>query len=156
RQEAVAAGPGAPAPVARGRDAMNTRGDQPPGLDDPRVVEALDEYAAALEAGRRPDREAFLARHAEVAEALAACLDGMEALHQAGSPAPPSPPPLSPAEAARGVPVECPPGTPLGDFQILREIGRGGMGVVYEAEQLSLGRRIALKVLPFALTLDAR
>jgi serine/threonine protein kinase len=44
----------------------------------------------------------------------------------------------------------------LGDFRIVREIGRGGMGIVYEAVQLSLGRRVALKVLPFAATLDAK
>ncbi|MHB9078478.1 MAG: WD40 repeat domain-containing serine/threonine protein kinase [Pirellulaceae bacterium] len=43
----------------------------------------------------------------------------------------------------------------LGDFRLVREIGRGGMGVVYEAQQLSLRRSVALKVLPFASVLDS-
>jgi hypothetical protein len=42
----------------------------------------------------------------------------------------------------------------LGEFRLLRQIGRGGMGVVYEAEQESLGRRVALKVLPLSLLTD--
>jgi serine/threonine protein kinase len=128
-------------------------------LDDPRVVAALDEYLSALESGHKPDRKAFLAQHAAIADALAECLDGMEALHAdvkssefgrdscSSSPQSSSHSPLSP---------DWQPGAPLGDYRIVREIGRGGMGVVYEAEQLSLGRRIALKVLPFALTLDPR
>lgn len=112
--------------------------------DDPRILQASREYLAELEAGRRPDRHAFLTRYPELSGQLSECLDGIELAQSLRPPVPV--PQLQPEFTA----------SPLGDFQILREIGRGGMGVVYEAIQLSLGRRVALKVLPFAAALDAK
>jgi serine/threonine protein kinase len=120
-------------------------------LEDPRLVAAVQEYLHALETGQRPSRAAFLGRYPEIAASLAECLDALEFVHHAA-------PQLDNSAARRSAaaPASLETTLPLGDFRLLREIGRGGMGVVYEAEQLSLGRRIALKVLPFALTLDSR
>ena len=128
--------------------------DGEPSLDDPRLVRAVQEYLGAMEAGLHPSREEFLARYPDLAGSLEDCLEALEFVHAVG-PRLEEPTPR-PAEATPPAAVPLGPGIPLGDFRIVREVGRGGMGVVYEAEQLSLGRRIALKVLPFALTIDSR
>ena len=116
---------------------------------DPRLLEALRQYQAALETGAKPNRRAFLAQHTEVAAELAECLDGLDFLHSAV-------PQVQAPDRGLVVGPALQPDGMLGDFRIIREIGRGGMGVVYEAHQVSLDRRVALKVLPFAATLDDR
>ncbi len=115
--------------------------------DDPRLAQIAHEYEAALKSGRRPRKEEFLSRCPEQRPTLAAALEGLDFLHAAGP------------RLHRVAPEhELDPGVlpPLGDFRLLKEIGRGGMGVVYEATQLSLGRRVAVKVLPFAAALDGK
>jgi tetratricopeptide (TPR) repeat protein len=129
-----------------------TPSEAPPrsGLDDPRVRLAVEEYLAALDAGRKPDRREFLAGHADITEALEKCLDGLDFVHSA------APRLHSPGQQPSSPNGELQPEGPLGDFRIVREVGRGGMGVVYEAVQISMGRRVALKVLPFAAVTDPR
>jgi len=113
-----------------------------------RVSAVLDGYLRALEQGMPPARETLLAAHPDLAEVLDAYLESLVGLHDVaaafGGEMETNPPPAT-ADEKR-----------LGDFVLLGEIGRGGMGVVYEARQLSLARRVALKVLPFAAVLDQR
>src|SRR5256885_12419340 len=110
--------------------------------EDPRLIAAVKEYMALLEAGVHPNRQEFLARYQDIAAELSTCLDGLAFVHSAAAQM------QGPATAAH-VDEESATARPLGDFKLIREIGRGGMGVVYEAVQLSLGRRVAVKVLPF-------
>jgi serine/threonine protein kinase len=117
--------------------------------DDPRVVDALEEYLLLFRNGRRPPRAEFLAAHPAIAPALAAGLDGIELVQAAAGG-------IADAESDFDGIGDPMPSARLGEFRILREVGRGGMGVVYEAEQLPLGRRVALKVLPSAASLDPR
>jgi serine/threonine-protein kinase len=112
------------------------------------VAELLDQVANQIQAGEPVDVEALLAAHPEHADRLRRLLPAAQVLaelEQSGKAAVPGP----------GDEAELEQRT-LGDFRILREVGRGGMGVVYEAEQISLRRQVALKVLPFAGALDPK
>ncbi|TWU28747.1 serine/threonine protein kinase [Novipirellula artificiosorum] len=113
--------------------------------DDPRVIAAVKQYQALLDSGSPPTQDAFLEQHADIAEQLRPSLEGLALIHRVAEP--------RSAGMASAPDLEF-TAKPIGDFQIVGELGRGGMGVVYEAIQLSLGRRVALKVLPFASGLD--
>jgi serine/threonine protein kinase len=111
------------------------------------LAKAADEFLEAADRGDAPDVEAYACRYPRLAHVLRRVLPALQVLR-----------PSAPKGLAAGTDgrAAAPEVGFLGDYRLLREIGRGGMGVVYEAEQISLGRRVALKVLPFAATLDAR
>lgn len=107
---------------------------QTPGSN---LEDIQDQLLDQLHAGELVDREAVLATHSEHRSALQeffALLNVIEA----------------PPEPEASIPSR------LGDFEIVREIGRGGMGIVYEARQISLNRPVALKILPLRLRQDRR
>ncbi|HVS39827.1 MAG TPA: tetratricopeptide repeat protein [Gemmataceae bacterium] len=112
-----------------------------------RVAELLETLVNRLQVGEPVDVEAFLADHPAQAEQLRPLLPAVQALAEVSR---------SGADGL-GAPMDggTSPGT-LGDFRLVRELGRGGMGIVYEAEQISLHRRVALKLLPFAAAMDPR
>jgi serine/threonine protein kinase len=125
-----------------------------------RLDEIITAYLKAAEAGQAPDREKLLECYPELAAELRLFFADQDALEPIATPlrmvALAARAADAPASASGAAPGEGAVPGRLGDFQIMREIGRGGMGVVYEAEQVSLGRKVALKVLPALATLDPR
>ncbi|HEV3260018.1 MAG TPA: serine/threonine-protein kinase, partial [Gemmataceae bacterium] len=102
-----------------------------------------EDFAARYRRGERPSLQEYIDRHPNQADAIRELLPAMVEIEQV-------------KEDIRFEAQPAPPIHQMGDYHILRELGRGGMGVVYEAEQVSLGRRVALKLLPQRMLLDAR
>ena len=133
--------------------------------DDPVLADLVEELTARLQAGVVLDGEALAREYPSHAEQLLELLPALEALAHAGASVSASangerrektPPEITTGPSHHPVTNDSVNEGVLGDFRLLREVGRGGMGIVYEARQISLARRVALKVLPYASALHPR
>ena len=118
-------------------------------VDDRHPVDCLaEEFAERIRAGENPLIEDFCRTHPEHADMIRSIFPSIQVVERASQ----REDQHRRSDSSIATPGAMPamPRT-LGDFQLIREIGRGGMGVVYEAEQKSLKRHVALKVISFLM-----
>lgn len=113
------------------------------GSDESLASRVAEELLERLSRGEEPDLEEYARQHPEAAKLIHEVGPVLAALAGSG-------------EGRAGTADEQLHAVPrtLGEFRLIREIGRGGMGIVFEAEQLTMDRKVALKVLPLASLLD--
>ncbi len=113
------------------------------------LAELAEDFVVRFRRGERPSVNEYVQQHPDLSEDIQKVIKTLLTIEQRASNS------ASAAAAPDGnnhgdLPRQ------IGDFRIIRQVGRGGMGIVYEAEQMSLGRRVALKVLPQQMLLDER
>ncbi len=127
-------------------------GENPASERERRVNRAIAEYLEAERLGRAPDREDWLRLHPDLADELRSFFADRDSFGRLAEPVGPQAAPVAAPEAQTLAPGETAAtglGTVryFGDYELLEEIARGGMGVVYRARQVSLGRTVAVKMI---------
>ncbi len=117
----------------------------PSGEKYAKLDSMAEEFAERWRRGERPPLQEFIDRAPDLADDIRELFPALVEMARAE----PDGPPRVAAPAAPAL-------RQVGEYRIVREIGRGGMGVVYEAEQTSLSRRVALKILPAQVARDGK
>ncbi|MEM0924752.1 MAG: protein kinase [Planctomycetota bacterium] len=113
--------------------------DEDTASESTRVFQLGEEFLASQRRGERPQIADYCEQHPEVAAELRELLLTIQMMESLPEDSPAVTDPLSELK-----------GKTLGDYRLVRLIGQGGMGFVYEAQQLSLQRRVAVKILRHA------